>query len=168
MMQKGECTSDNWKTPRDFYDKLDAEFQFDFDPCPYSEGAPLFDGLAVPWGASSFVNPPYSRGLKDAFVRKAAAEAAAGKTCVCLLPVSTSTRLFHDVILPNARDIRFIKGRIRFEGFNTKGEYVANKVGMFDSMVIVFGPERDPNKPSVLPPEAVPVETDTPVPARLP
>jgi len=27
--------SDHWKTPDDFYKKLDDEFHFDFDPCPF-------------------------------------------------------------------------------------------------------------------------------------
>lgn len=26
---------DDWKTPRSFYDLLDQEFHFDFDPCPF-------------------------------------------------------------------------------------------------------------------------------------
>lgn len=26
--------SDNWATPKEFYDKLNKEFNFDFDPCP--------------------------------------------------------------------------------------------------------------------------------------
>ena len=30
--------SDNWATPKEFYDKLDAEFDFDFDPCPLNTG----------------------------------------------------------------------------------------------------------------------------------
>ena len=42
--------SDNWKTPEDLYKKLNTEFNFNFDPCPYSEGDPLFDGLSVDWG----------------------------------------------------------------------------------------------------------------------
>lgn len=37
--------SDNWKTPKWLYDELDNEFNFDFDPCPYSEKEPVFDGL---------------------------------------------------------------------------------------------------------------------------
>lgn len=34
--------SDNWATPKDFYDKLNAEFVFDSDPCPlnYDEITP--------------------------------------------------------------------------------------------------------------------------------
>ena len=55
-----------------------------------------------------------------------------------LLPVSTSTRLFHRYILPNAREIRFLEGRVRFLGINTKGEYVTDKAPMHDSMVVVF------------------------------
>jgi len=44
--------------PRDFYDKLNKEFNFDFDPCPlYSN----FNGLYVEWGRSNFINPPYNR-----------------------------------------------------------------------------------------------------------
>ena len=55
-----------------------------------------------------------------------------------LLPVSTSTKLFHNYILPNAKEIRFIKGRIKFIGINTKGELVNNKSPMHDSMIVIF------------------------------
>ena len=55
-----------------------------------------------------------------------------------LLPVSTSTKLFHHYILPNQKEIRFIYKRIKFKGVNTFGEYVENKAGMHDSMVIIF------------------------------
>lgn len=133
--------SDNWATPKDFYDKLNDEFNFDFDPCPLYEGeiTPDRDGLLIEWGKSNYVNPPYSRKLKEAFVIKAINESKKGKLCVMLLPVSTSTKLFHEHILPNASDIRFVKGRIKFLGVNTKGEYVTNKAPMHDSMVVIFG-----------------------------
>lgn len=45
-----------WLTPPELYAALDAEFAFDFDPCPY----PLpcgFDGLSCEWGQSNYVNP---------------------------------------------------------------------------------------------------------------
>ena len=133
--------SDNWATPKEFYNKLDQEFNFDFDPCPLNLGAitPENDGLLIEWGLSNFVNPPYSRDLKEKFVIKAIEESKKSKLCVMLLPVSTSTKLFHDHILPNQKEIRFIKGRIKFLGINTKGEYVTNKAPMHDSMIIVFG-----------------------------
>lgn len=127
--------SDNWATPAELYNKLNTEFNFDFDPCPLHSD---FDGLSVAWGKRNFINPPYSRKLKDAFVKKAIEESKKGKLCVMLLPVSTSTRLFHDFILPNQKQIRFIDGRIKFCGVNTKGEYVTGKAGMHDSMLVVF------------------------------
>src|SRR2546428_13803415 len=49
--------SGNWITPPDFYKKLDEEFHFDFDPCPYP--LPAWDGLQVDWGHGIYVNPPY-------------------------------------------------------------------------------------------------------------
>ena len=133
--------SNNWATPKDFYDKLDQEFNFDFDPCPLNLGMITNenDGLLINWRNRNYINPPYSRELKEKFVIKAIEESKKGKLCVMLLPVSTSTKLFHDHILPNAKEIRFIKGRIKFLGINTKGEYVTNKAPMHDSMIIVFG-----------------------------
>ncbi len=55
-----------------------------------------------------------------------------------LLPVSTSTKLFHEHILPNKPEIRFLKGRVKFKGYNTKGEFVTSKCGMHDSMLVIF------------------------------
>jgi len=129
---------DDWKTPIDFYVKLDKEFNFDFDPCPLNHDINKWDGLKIDWGMRNFINPPYSLKLKEAFVQKAVEESKKGKLCVMLLPVSTSTKLFHDWILPNQTEIRFIKGRIKFGGVNTKGEIVHNKPGMHDSMIVIF------------------------------
>ena len=134
MKNRNLKQSDNWATPKAFYDELDAEFHFDYDPCPLNGT----EGLVGEWGQRNFINPPYSRQLKEAFVKKAIEQSNNGKLCVLLLPVSTSTVLFHDYILPNAKDIRFVKGRIRFLGTNTKGEYVTNKAPMHDSMVVVL------------------------------
>ena len=126
---------DNWATPKEFYDELNDEFDFDFDPCPLFA---KFDGLQEEWGKRNYINPPYSRKLKDAFVKKAIEESNKGKLCVMLLPVSTSTVLFHDYIQPNADEIRFVRGRIKFIGINTFGEKVSNKAGMHDSMIVIF------------------------------
>lgn len=138
MKDRNLTHSDNWKTPKWLYDSLNKEFNFDFDPCPYSESEPLFDGLACEWGKSNFVNPPYSRKLKELFIKKAVEESKLGKTVVMLLPVSTSTKIFHEIILPNKKEIRFIKGRVAFEGYNTKGEYVTTNKPMHDSMLVIF------------------------------
>jgi hypothetical protein len=82
-----------WITPPVLHAALDAEFGFTFDPCPW----PLpedFDGLTCSWGASNYVNPPFGsiihQGKKKgptAWVRKAIAEAAQGKSVVFVYPV---------------------------------------------------------------------------------
>jgi len=132
--------SDDWKTPNEFYHQLNIEFNFDFDPCPLNHDM-SWDGLIIEWGQRNFINPPYSRKLKESFVLKAIEESKKGKLCVMLLPVSTSTKLFHDHIKPNAKEIRFIRGRIQFEGINTFGEKVGRgQSPMHDSMIIVFNP----------------------------
>lgn len=132
---------DNWATPKEFYNKLNSEFNFDFDPCPlcFEDITPEIDGLLKIWGKSNFINPPYSRKLKEAFVKKAIEESRKGKLCVMLLPVSTSTVLFHDFIKPNAKEIRFVRGRIAFEGINSFGKIaVKGAKPMHDSMIVIF------------------------------
>jgi phage N-6-adenine-methyltransferase len=133
--------SDNWATPKEFYDKLHKEFNFDFDPCPLNKETITDDknGLLIEWGKSNFINPPYSRKLKEAFVLKSIDESKKGKLCVLLIPVSTSTKLFHDHIQPNAKEIRFIKGRLRFSTFDENGNlYTPKQSGMHDSMIVIL------------------------------
>ncbi len=82
-----------WLTPPDLYAELDAEFHFDFDPCPH----PLpsgFDGLTCEWGHRNYVNPPFGsiihRGKKKgptAWMRKAIEEHTKGKLVVIVYPV---------------------------------------------------------------------------------
>ncbi len=130
--------SDHWATPDWLHDKLNDEFNFDFDPCPLNAD---FDGLTVEWGDRNFVNPPYNRFDKPRFIKKAYEQALRGKLSVLLIPSATGTQQFHDLILPYAEEIRFIKGRVAFKGVNTKGEYSESERGKHDSMVVVFDPE---------------------------
>ena len=46
--------------------------------------------------------------------------------------------LFHDYILPNKKEIRFIKRRVKFIGYNTFGVKVSNIAGMHDSMIVIL------------------------------
>jgi hypothetical protein len=61
LLTKGESMkkrsiehSDNWATPASFYDELNREFHFDFDPCPLNTGTitpetnkPMHDSMIV-------------------------------------------------------------------------------------------------------------------------
>ncbi len=82
-----------WLTPPEVYKKLDDQFQFDFDPCPYPKPDD-FDGLTCEWGKSSYVNPPFftimHQGKKKgptAWARKAIIEHQKGKKVVMVFPI---------------------------------------------------------------------------------
>jgi phage N-6-adenine-methyltransferase len=87
-----------WLTPPDIYRQLNVEFQFDFDACPWPRPED-FDSLEVPWGQSTYVNPPFRRkdGVNNqgptAFVRKAIEQSKLGKTVVLMLPVPSYVNL---------------------------------------------------------------------------
>jgi site-specific DNA-methyltransferase (adenine-specific) len=115
----------DWQTPEDVYDKLDAEFHFDHDPCPPN---PTVDGLTSEWGSSNFVNPPYGREIPK-WIKKGYKESLKGKTVVFLIPSRTDTRWWHDYVM-KADEIRFIKGRLKFKG--------AKQGAPFPSAIIVF------------------------------
>jgi len=92
------CRKQYWLTPPDLYAKLDAEFHFDFDPCPYPlpEG---FNGLECEWGESNYVNPPFRKNDAldgrgpTAFAAKAIQQQGLGKTCVVVLPIYYSSHI---------------------------------------------------------------------------
>lgn len=82
-----------WLTPPELYAKLNAEFQFTHDPCPFPK-PDNFDGLTQPWGKSNYVNPPFGsiihQGKKKgptAWARKAIKEFHEGKRVVLVYPV---------------------------------------------------------------------------------
>jgi len=133
-LKKRKKIHDDWETPSYILDDIRKEFGNFFDPCPIHAN---FDGLSMDWKAVNYINPPYNRKDKEAFIRKAYKESLKGKKCVMLLPVSTSTKIFHEIIYPYA-EIRFLKGRVKFKGYNSNGEYVENKAGQHDSMLVIF------------------------------
>ena len=130
--------TNDWSTPQDFYDELNNEFGFTLDPCAdeynhkcnkyFTEGD---DGLLQDWGGEIvFCNPPYGKAIKD-WVRKAYIEGCKPNTTVVLLiPARTDTQYFHDYIYHDAKEIRFIKGRLKF------GD--SKNAAPFPSMVVVY------------------------------
>jgi len=114
-----KALSDSWATPSNIKNKLQEEFDFDdFDPCPLNDNFNI-DGLKEEWAQKTFVNPPYSK-LKTTkknglgWIEKGHQEAQKGKLIVFLLPARTDTEWFHDIILKNNYEVRFIKGRLKF------------------------------------------------------
>lgn len=101
-----------WLTPPEIYDPLHAEFNFDFDPCPYPlpEG---FDGLTCEWGQSNYVNPPFGSIMHDgkkkgptAWVRKAIVEWQKGKRVVLVYPVDKWLLMLMSAILGDHGQVR--------------------------------------------------------------
>jgi len=82
-----------WLTPPELYTRLNMEFSFTFDPCPYPKPDD-FDGLTCEWGASNYVNPPFGAIMHEgkkkgmtAWVRKAIEEFRKGKRVVMVYPL---------------------------------------------------------------------------------
>lgn len=132
---------DDWSTPQYILDYVKKEYGEYFDPCPLRS---TFDGLSIEWKPINYINPPYSRKLKEKFILKSLEESKKGAICIMLIPASTDTAIFHDIIVPNAV-VKLIKKRIRFKGYNSKNEYVENKTGQSGSMLVVFGTTEKPN-----------------------
>ena len=121
---------DTWTTPRDFYDKLNAEFDFGLDAAalqsstlvpdnwygPDHPDPAARDALRIDWNHNSrgkpiWLNPPYGRSIKD-WMRKANEVALGGGTVVCLVPARTDTNWWWDSCIHH--EVRFIKGRLKF------------------------------------------------------
>ena len=115
----------DWQTPKAVYQVLDSEFHFDRDPCPVK---PVDDGLTSEWGMCNFVNPPYGNELPK-WIAKGFEEYQKGKTVVFLIPSRTDTRWWHEYCM-KAKEIRFIKGRLKFD--NQKNS------APFPSAIVIF------------------------------
>ena len=131
--------SNEWYTPQDFYEKLNKEFSFNLDPCSTHDNAKCDkhftveeDGLKQDWGGHVvFMNPPYGREISK-WVEKAYNESLKpNTTVVCLIPARTDTAYYHDYIFGKAKDVRFIRGRLKFGG--------CKNAAPFPSAVVVFG-----------------------------
>lgn len=84
-----------WITPPELMYKLQQEFNFDFDPCPFPRPE-NFDGLTVEWGNCNWVNPPFTGMVKEpgkrkigpmAWARKALLERDKGNTSILIFPI---------------------------------------------------------------------------------
>ena len=142
------ANKDEWETPASIFDPLDAEFDFDLDPCATLENRKCqmhfdihADGLSCWWQrmgyTSAFVNPPYSN-LKE-WIAKCSQESKHGMTCVMLIPARTDTKAWHTYIYDASKnqfrsgvEVRFLPGRVKFVG----GKHCAP----FPSCIVIFRP----------------------------
>jgi phage N-6-adenine-methyltransferase len=133
--------SEEWPTPQWFVDELAREFgPFELDPCATDTNrkAPKHftkadDGLAQTWAPLRvFMNPPYGRGIIEKWCEKAAMEARRGALVVGLIPARTDTRWFHRWVVEEGAEVRFVKGRLTFEG--------SPQPAMFASLIVIWRP----------------------------
>lgn len=119
---KSSTGKNEWLTPPHILRRLGP---FDLDPCapinrPWDTAEHHYtiedDGLKQTWFGRVFCNPPYDTALITQFIKRCAEH----KNAIALTFARTDTRLFHDLIFPNADSILFIKGRLSF--YHVSGE----------------------------------------------
>ncbi len=129
--------TDEWATPQDLFKELDLEFNFTLNHCSTYENHKCEkyytkddNGLLKDWSKETvFMNPPYGREITQ-WVAKAYQSSLKGATVVCLLPARTNTKWFHAFVIGKAKEIRFLKGKIKFGDSKTGAP--------FPSMVVIF------------------------------
>jgi phage N-6-adenine-methyltransferase len=137
-------TRQDWATPRWLFDGLDTEFGFDLDAAASPDNAlceryltEADNALNSSWqpARAAWVNPPYTRanGGLNAWLATARTESALGTTVVMLVPARTDAGWWTRHAL-HANEIRFIAGRLRFEG--------ATEPAPFPSAILVYRPMR--------------------------
>jgi phage N-6-adenine-methyltransferase len=140
---------DEWGTPQKIFDKINDEFHFTLDAAANEENTKckLFidkelDAMKINWcefarGGNIWLNPPYSKGNVERFMQKAYMESEKGLgVVVCLVPVDFSTNWWHDYVM-NAAEIRAIKTRVKFVGYDDNGDLVKNSP-TFSSCIVIF------------------------------
>jgi phage N-6-adenine-methyltransferase len=125
--------TDEWSTPDDLFERLDAEYHFTLDVCASADNAKceryftrVDDALAQIWEGVCWMNPPYGRDL-DRWVAKAYDSAQAGATVVCLVPARTDTAWWQRFV--PLGEVSFLAGRVKFNGAGS---------APFPSAVVVF------------------------------
>jgi phage N-6-adenine-methyltransferase len=118
-----------YETDDEFFELLDWEFGFGLDAAASKQNAKCknFISKAVnalldtilwekicPAGKSVFLNPPYTRGMVNEFLRKAYETSWKGTTVVVLVHTCTDTKYWDQWVWGKAAEVRHVKGRLRF------------------------------------------------------
>jgi site-specific DNA-methyltransferase (adenine-specific) len=129
--------SDEWPTPKAFFEQLNERFRFTLDPCATDQNAKCKryftrkeNGLLQDWsGHTVFMNPPYGREI-GLWMEKAFNSSHRGATVVCLVPARTDTKWWHAYAMRG--EISFLKGRLKFGN--------ASASAPFPSAIVIFRP----------------------------
>ena len=112
-----------WATPQDFFDRVNAEYEFDLDACATAENAKCKryftkeqDGLRQRWTGRVWCNPPYGRRIR-LWLEKAfeSVQSGGAQIVVMLIPVRTDTRWWRECVSGRG-EIHFVSGRLKFSG----------------------------------------------------
>lgn len=117
-------SADEYRTPRPFFDGLDAELHFTIDVAATVQNTlctdylcPAENALKRDWGPSGGVawcNPPYSPGNIPRFLQAASEQRRRGVTSVVLVPLDPG-QSWTQHVFGQAAEIRAIVGRLRFD-----------------------------------------------------
>lgn len=121
---KFSSAKQDWETPLDLFNKLNEEFQFEWDLAAGRDNTKCSqfydkeqDSLTQPWSGRCWLNPPYG-GVKhnslQNWIIKAYNESQKEGCLVCMLiPARTNTKWWHKYCM-QAKEIKFICGRPKF------------------------------------------------------
>ena len=115
---------DDWQTPKWLFDKLNLQYEFDFDCCAtkennkcneFSNDFEFYWSIRKDW--ICWMNPPFSK-AEEMF--KTFFDKVTKGICIYRCD-NMETKLWQEVILPNSDWIFIQKGRISYEGKVGKG-----------------------------------------------
>lgn len=113
--------SNEWETPKNIFNHLNEEFNFDLDAASTDQNnlcqdyyTAEDDALSKDWSEynSVWVNPPYGR-MIGKFIKKGYEESLKGVTVVFLIPARVDTKWWHEFC--SKGEVKFIKGRLKFD-----------------------------------------------------
>lgn len=149
--------SDEWETPDKVYNRLFDEYKFGIDAAATEANHLAFywwdkehSALEANWlipensgkPTAVFLNPPHSQ--IAAFMKKSYIESLKGIPVVCLIPVRSDTRWWHEYVM-RAYEIRFVKGRLKFNNrtlpsWREDGSHKTSSA-TFPSCIVIFDVE---------------------------
>ena len=121
---KFDSIKQKWNTPKELFDRLNKEFNFEYDLAAESDNTLCSefyskeqDGLKQKWSGICWLNPPYGDKTSKMvdWIKKSYNDTQANPnlTVVMLIPARTNTKWFANYCM-KAAEIRFIIGRPKF------------------------------------------------------